>query len=61
MFAHLRVALAGDGGSGGRSGWKLRRREVGSALTHAGKARRQAKPLPASLPKGAPQSVSTFS
>jgi hypothetical protein len=61
VFARLRVALACGGGSGGRCGWKLRSREAGSALAHAGKARRQAKPPPAGLPKGASQSVSTFS
>ena len=36
VFAHRRVALAGGGGSGGRCGWKLRSREAGSALAHAG-------------------------
>src|ERR1039458_3321543 len=40
------VSLACGGGSGGRGGWKLRSREAGSALAHAGKARRQARPPP---------------
>jgi hypothetical protein len=44
MFAHLRVALAGSGGSGGRCEWKLRSREAGSATTQARKACREAKP-----------------
>ena len=30
------VSLACGGGSGGRCGWKLRSREAGSALAHAG-------------------------
>src|ERR1035437_533814 len=47
---------------GGR--WRLwragRRRRASLTLTHPRKARRQAKPPPAGLPKGASQSVSTF-
>jgi hypothetical protein len=54
VFAHFRGRI------GGRCRWILRSREVGSALAHARKARRQAKP-PSRPAKESPQSVRTFS
>jgi hypothetical protein len=51
-FAHLRVALAGGGGFGGRCEWKLRRPEAGSAPTQAPKVRREAQPSESVSTKG---------